>query len=167
LKIVLDAGNGAASTYGAAPLRAAGAAVVLLHAASGRPERQRELRLDRPQEMASRVLAEGAHLGAAFDGDADRAILADEAGWSATATPSSISGDSPEAAGKLQPAKIVATSMSNLGLERALAARGSASCAATWATATWSRPWSGRGSSWGRAVGAHRLLQPVGDGDGC
>ena len=74
-----------------------------------------------PGEMAARVVAEGAHLGAAFDGDADRCILADERGevkdgdailylWALALRDR----------GLLDPPKIVATTMSNLGLERAL-----------------------------------------------
>jgi len=125
LKIVLDAGNGAASTYGAPLFERLGAAVVLLHAAPDGRNVNANCGSTAPQEMASRVLAEGAHLGAAFDGDADRAILADESGvvrdgdailylWATHL----------KRQGKLQPAKIVATSMSNLGLERALAREG-------------------------------------------
>jgi phosphoglucosamine mutase len=75
--------------------------------------------------MAARVAAEGADLGAAFDGDADRCILADERGevrdgdailylWATCLHRS----------GRLVPPRIVATSMSNLGLEKALAAEG-------------------------------------------
>jgi phosphoglucosamine mutase len=78
-----------------------------------------------PGEMAERVVAEGADLGAAFDGDADRCILADERGevrdgdailylWATRL----------HAEGRLVPPAIVATSMSNLGLERALARHG-------------------------------------------
>jgi phosphoglucosamine mutase len=75
--------------------------------------------------MAGRVRAAGADLGAAFDGDADRAILADERG-------AVRDGDAMmylwathlHRAGRLDPPAVVATSMSNLGLERALAREG-------------------------------------------
>jgi phosphoglucosamine mutase len=75
-----------------------------------------------PEELAARVAAGGFDLGLAFDGDADRVVAVDERGavrdgdavlylW-ATAL---------AAAGELEPRAIVVTSMSNLGLERALA----------------------------------------------
>jgi len=125
LKVVLDAGNGAASTYGAPLFERLGAAVVLLHAAPDGRNVNAGCGSTAPQEMAARVLAAGAHLGAAFDGDADSAILADERG-------TVRDGDAIlylwathlQRRGELQPAKIVATSMSNLGLERALAREG-------------------------------------------
>ena len=67
----------------------------------------------------------GAELGIAFDGDADRAVFADETG-------AVRDGDAAlylwathlHARGRLEPPRIVATSMSNLGLERALAEAG-------------------------------------------
>jgi phosphoglucosamine mutase len=125
LKVVLDTGNGAASTYAAPLFERLGAAVVLLHAAPDGRNVNAHCGSTEPQEMAARVLAERAVLGAAFDGDADRAILADETG-------TVRDGDAVlylwathlKRRGELEPAKIVATSMSNLGLERALAREG-------------------------------------------
>ena len=78
-----------------------------------------------PEEMAKAVLATGAHAGIALDGDADRAILCDEKGQI-------IDGDAMLAIlathlkrkGELAASTVVATTMSNLGLERALAAEG-------------------------------------------
>lgn len=66
-----------------------------------------------------------AHLGVAFDGDADRALFVDQNGeffdgdailyaWATTL----------KTQGHLQPSRVVATSMSNLGLERGLAQQG-------------------------------------------
>lgn len=73
--------------------------------------------------LVERVRAGGFDLAFAFDGDADRALLVDERGrphdgdallllWAAELA----------RRGELEPRAIVATSMSNLGLERALAA---------------------------------------------
>ena len=78
-----------------------------------------------PDALAELVAAGGFDLGFAFDGDADRAILVDERG-------TVRDGDAMlylwardlAARGELAPPRIVATSMSNLGLERALAAHG-------------------------------------------
>ena len=75
--------------------------------------------------MCRAVLAYGADLGIALDGDADRLILADEKGQI-------LDGDqlmalvarSWSAAGRLTGGAIVATVMSNLGLERFLAGLG-------------------------------------------
>jgi phosphoglucosamine mutase len=125
LRVVLDTGNGAASTYAGELFERLGAHVTLLHAAPDGRNVNENCGSTAPAEMAARVVAEGADLGAAFDGDADRCILADERGevrdgdailylWATCLHRS----------GRLEPPRIVATSMSNLGLERALAAEG-------------------------------------------
>jgi len=125
LNIVLDTGNGAASSYAGPLFERLGARVTLLHAAPDGRNVNAGCGSTSPGEMAARVIAEGADLGAAFDGDADRCILADERGevrdgdailylW-ATGLRSQ---------GRLEPPRIVATTMSNLGLERALAREG-------------------------------------------
>jgi phosphoglucosamine mutase len=120
-KVVLDAGNGAASFYAGEIFERLGARVTLLHAEPNGRNVNEGCGSTAPDEMAARVVAEGAHLGAAFDGDADRCILADERG-------EVKDGDailylwalSLRDRGLLDPPRIVATTMSNLGLERAL-----------------------------------------------
>lgn len=125
LKVVLDAGNGAASFYAGELFERLGAEVVRLHMAPDGRNVNEGCGSTAPEEMAARVVAEGADLGAAFDGDADRCILADERGavrdgdallylWATRL----------RAEGRLEPPRIVATTMSNLGLERALAREG-------------------------------------------
>jgi phosphoglucosamine mutase len=125
LRVVLDTGNGAASFYARELFERLGAQVTLLHAEPNGRNVNEGCGSTAPAEMAARVAGEGADLGAAFDGDADRCILADERGevrdgdailylWATCLHRS----------GRLQPPRIVATSMSNLGLERALAAEG-------------------------------------------
>jgi len=125
LKIVLDTGNGAAAFSAGDLFTRLGAAVTLLHAAPDGRNVNAGCGSTAPEEMAARVVAEKADLGAAFDGDADRCILADDQGeirdgdailylW-ATAL---------QARGELSPSRIVATTMSNLGLERALLREG-------------------------------------------
>jgi phosphoglucosamine mutase len=125
LRVVLDAGNGAAAGYAGELFERLGARAVLLHATPDGRNVNQGCGSTAPGEMAARVAAEGADLGAAFDGDADRCILADERGqvrdgdailylWATWL----------RSRGKLIPPRIVATSMSNLGLERALAAAG-------------------------------------------
>ncbi|HEV7515759.1 MAG TPA: phosphoglucosamine mutase [Thermoanaerobaculia bacterium] len=125
VRVVLDAGNGAASSYAAPLFERLGATVTLIHALPDGRNVNDRCGSTAPEEMAARVIAASAHLGAAFDGDADRAILADETG-------AVRDGDAVlylwathlKRRGELVPAKIVATSMSNLGLERALAREG-------------------------------------------
>lgn len=125
LRVVLDTGNGAASGYARELFQRLGAGVTLLHAEPDGRNVNEGCGSTAPAEMAARAAAEGADLGAAFDGDADRCILADEKGivrdgdailylWAAFLHRN----------GELEPPRIVATSMSNLGLERALAAEG-------------------------------------------
>ena len=125
LKVVLDAGNGAASAYAGELFERLGARVTRLHTAPTGRNVNEKCGSTEPGEMAARVVAEGADLGAAFDGDADRCILADEKGevkdgdailylWATRL----------RERGQLEPPRIVATTMSNLGLERALAREG-------------------------------------------
>jgi phosphoglucosamine mutase len=125
LRVVLDTGNGAASSYAGELFERLGARAVLLHATPDGRNVNERCGSTSPAGMAARVVAEGADLGAAFDGDADRCVLADEKGevrdgdailylWATCL----------HAGGRLRPPKVVATSMSNLGLERALAAEG-------------------------------------------
>jgi phosphoglucosamine mutase len=125
LRVVLDAGNGAASFYARELFERLGAGVALLHADPNGRNVNEGCGSTAPGEMAARVAAEGADLGAAFDGDADRCILADECG--AVRDGDAILylwATSLKRQGKLHPSRIVATSMSNLGLERGLAAEG-------------------------------------------
>jgi phosphoglucosamine mutase len=80
-----------------------------------------------PEGMAAAVRANGADLGIALDGDADRVIVADETGQV-------VAGDAIMAIvardllrrGLLQQETMVATVMSNVGLERAMGELGGA-----------------------------------------
>ena len=94
-----------------------------------------------PQLLQETVVASGAHIGIALDGDADRLIVVDENGRI-------IDGDQMMALvaldlqrrGELRGGSVVATVMSNLGLERRLRKRASASSAPRSATGTcWRR----------------------------
>jgi phosphoglucosamine mutase len=125
LRVVLDTGNGAASDYAGELFGSLGAQVTLLGAAPDGRNVNLGCGSTSPAGMAAATVAAGAHLGAAFDGDADRCILADERGevrdgdailylWARRL----------HEQGRLVPPAIVATSMSNLGLERALARHG-------------------------------------------
>ena len=74
------------------------------------------------ERLRDAVLAHGADFGVAFDGDADRAIFV--AGSGKTVDGDAVllvSARALKAAGHLPGDTVVATVMSNLGLERALA----------------------------------------------
>lgn len=115
VKIVLDCANGAACHIGPELFRMLGADVV---ATSCEPD-GRNINKDcgalHVESLCRRVVAEGAQFGAAFDGDADRCMLVSAGGRL-------IDGDHCMliAARRMRPRAVVATVMSNLGLQRAL-----------------------------------------------
>lgn len=124
-RLVLDCANGAAYKLGPALFRSLGADVVAIGVyPDGRNINDGcgSLHLEGLQQ---RVVAERARLGVAFDGDADRALFVCESG-------KIVNGDGVllavarylKAQDKLKGNRVVATSMSNLGLERVLVAEG-------------------------------------------
>ncbi len=125
LKIVLDCANGAASELGPSLFRSVGACVIAIHAAPDGKNINDGCGSLHPEAMRQRVVAEKADLGVAFDGDADRAIFS-------TASGRLVDGDGVlylsaralKASDRLHGGKIVGTTMTNLGLERALAREG-------------------------------------------
>jgi phosphoglucosamine mutase len=124
-KIVLDCANGSASYLGPELFARLGAQVVAL---SCHPD-GRNINLNcgalHTESLRQAVLAHGADYGAAFDGDADRCMIFAKTGKLIDGDHALlIAGRRLQAQGKLSgksgtPA-IVATVMSNLGLERAL-----------------------------------------------
>jgi len=125
LRVVLDCANGAAYQLGPELFRALNADVV----ATGVNPDGRNINAGcgslHLEGLQKRVLAERARLGVAFDGDADRALFVSESGHV-------VNGDGVllavarylKAHQLLKDQRVVATSMSNLGLERALAHEG-------------------------------------------
>lgn len=125
LKIVVDCAYGAAYRVAPKVLYELGAEVVPLAVDPDGFNINRDCGATAPQAMQQAVVAHGADFGIALDGDADRAILADEQGQL-------IDGDQVLAliarswldAGKLTGGAVVGTVMSNLGLERFLSELG-------------------------------------------
>jgi phosphoglucosamine mutase len=123
--LAMDCGNGAASLLGPALFRRLGADVKEIFCA---PD-GRNINLDcgalHIERLRDAVLALRADFGVAFDGDADRAIFVAASG-------KTVDGDAVllaaaramKAAGHLPEDTVVATVMSNLGLERALEREG-------------------------------------------
>jgi len=122
LKIVVDAANGAAYHLAADLLWELGADVVRLGCTPNGLNINDGCGSTHPDALAATVLTQGAHLGVALDGDADRLVLVDEAGRA-------VDGDQVigliasrwAREGRLRGGAVAATIMSNLGLERFLA----------------------------------------------
>lgn len=125
LSIVLDCANGAA--YGLAPalFEKLGARVRAINCAPDGRNINRDCGSLHIEGLRREVLEHQADLGVAFDGDADRALFVDEQGQF-------VDGDATlwimaqylAARGELKNGIIVATVMSNIGLEIALRSRG-------------------------------------------
>ena len=122
LRIVVDCAHGAAYRVAPTVLRELGAEVISVGVSPDGFNINRECGSTQPKLLCGEVLAHGADLGIALDGDADRVLLADERGQL-------IDGDQVLALiaevwardGRLRGDGVVATVMSNLGLERFLA----------------------------------------------
>lgn len=124
-RIVLDCANGAAYQLGPELFRALGAEVVAMCVTPDGRNINAGCGSMHLEGLQKRVVAERAALGVAFDGDADRALFVCDEG-------KVVNGDGVllvvarylKAQGSLKSARVVATSMSNLGLERVLAREG-------------------------------------------
>jgi phosphoglucosamine mutase len=125
LKIVVDCAHGAAYRVAPTVLWELGATVVPVGVSPDGFNINRGCGSTVPEHLCAQVVEHDAQLGIALDGDADRLLMADESG-------ELIDGDqilaliarSWAANGKLRGNGIVATIMSNLGLERYLAGLG-------------------------------------------
>jgi phosphoglucosamine mutase len=125
LRLVLDCANGAAYKLGPELFESLGAHVIAIGAEPDGRNINADCGSLHLEALQERVVAERAGLGIAFDGDADRAIFVCRSGRI-------VNGDGVllasarhlKSAGKLKGNRVVATSMSNLGLERVLAREG-------------------------------------------
>jgi phosphoglucosamine mutase len=121
MKIVLDCANGAASKLALQLFRSLGATVVAMNDGPDGRNINANCGSLHPQGMQKRVVEEGAALGVAFDGDADRAIFASASGKLVDGDGVLlVAGRYLKSKGKLKGNVIVGTTMANLGLERAL-----------------------------------------------
>jgi phosphoglucosamine mutase len=125
LTIAIDCANGAAFRVAPTVLEELGAEVVPIAVDPDGENINRGCGALHPEVVAAAVRKNGCDLGIALDGDADRAIFVDERGEVVDGDAiMAICGLEMLAAGTLAKQTIVATVMSNLGLEQALAARG-------------------------------------------
>lgn len=121
LRVVVDCGHGAAVRTAARAFTALGADAELIHVAPDGTNINDGVGSTDTGRLADAVRSSGAHLGVAFDGDADRLIAIDEHG-------SEVDGDrllamfalDLAAHGRLSGDTLVVTVMSNLGLHRAM-----------------------------------------------
>jgi phosphoglucosamine mutase len=125
LRIVVDCANGAAYKVAPAVFSELGAEVVPLSNKPDGTNINEECGALHPKRMQAAVKKHRANLGIAVDGDADRVIIADEHGEEVDGdTIMAIVGRRMLERKELKKKTIVATVMSNIGLERAIAAEG-------------------------------------------
>ncbi|MEX1662549.1 phosphoglucosamine mutase [Thioclava sp. 15-R06ZXC-3] len=125
LKVVVDCANGAAYRAAPAVLWELGCEVIPVGVSPDGRNINENCGSTHTQTCAEAVVAHGADLGISLDGDADRVMIIDETGHVAD-------GDQIMAlfaarwaeSGQLRGGALVATVMSNLGLERFLSGRG-------------------------------------------
>lgn len=125
IKVVVDCANGAAYKVAPLVLEELGAEVVPIGVAPNGENINEGCGSAYPELMCKTVLAQGANLGIALDGDGDRVVMADEKGRL-------INGDRIMAMAALDMKKrgnlardtVVATTMTNMGMELALRGHG-------------------------------------------
>jgi phosphoglucosamine mutase len=119
-KVVIDCANGAASSVAPQLFASLRGTVEVTHASPDGRNINEHCGALHPEIVAAEVKAHGASMGFTFDGDADRALFADEHG-------NVVNGDAVmlacardmHARGELAGDIVVATTMSNMGLEAA------------------------------------------------
>jgi phosphoglucosamine mutase len=125
LRVVLDCANGAMSEVAPAVFTALGADVTVIHAAPDGRNINDHCGATHTASLRDAVVADGATLGLAFDGDGDRVIAVDHLGRV-------VDGDRLIAlaalqlreAGELHHDTVVVTVMSNIGFHRAMETAG-------------------------------------------
>jgi phosphoglucosamine mutase len=125
MHVVLDCANGAASDVAPDVFRGIGARVDVIHAEPDGTNINAGCGSTHPEDLQRAVVDSGAHVGLAFDGDADRVLAVDSGG-------ALVDGDHLMAIcaidmhqeHRLTDATVVVTVMTNLGFRLAMAARG-------------------------------------------
>lgn len=121
IKLALDCSNGASSAFAPYLFQMLGFDVKAIHVSPDGKNINAGCGSLHPEGLVRVVMENGAELGVAYDGDADRAIWVDERGRI-------LNGDHTlfvqcrymKETGRLKSENIVATTMSNMGLEKAL-----------------------------------------------
>jgi phosphoglucosamine mutase len=125
LKIVVDCANGAAYQVAPSAMWELGAEVIAVGVTPNGTNINDRCGSTSLGLVSETVVASGAHIGIALDGDADRLIVVDEQGQTVDGDQiMALIGTQLQAQGKLRGGGVVATVMSNLGLERFLQGHG-------------------------------------------
>jgi phosphoglucosamine mutase len=125
LKVVIDCANGAAYHVAPEALWELGAEVVPVGVIPNGLNINEDCGSTKPQLLQETVVASGADIGIALDGDADRLIVVDEQGHIIDGDQlMALIGLGLQRRGELKGGAVVATVMSNLGLERKLGENG-------------------------------------------
>lgn len=125
MRIVVDAAHGATGYTTPALLRRLGAEVIEMNTDADGRSINKDCGSTHPAAVGARVVAEGADMGVAHDGDGDRVIMVDRKGRR-------VSGDvmlyilavGLASENRLSRRTVVGTVLTNLGLERALKSQG-------------------------------------------
>jgi phosphoglucosamine mutase len=167
LRVLMDAGNGAAFRLGPVAFERAGARIEAIHARPDGRNINAGCGALHPESMATATRELGAAMGVAYDGDADRSIFADEKGrvldgddilW--------IVASDWKRKGLLAPGGVVGTVMSNYGLESALEREGIPFVRAAVGDRNVARLMEERHADLGGETSGHVILasSPAGDG---
>jgi phosphoglucosamine mutase len=120
-RIVIDCANGAASSVAPQLFADLGGEVIITHASPDGRNINEACGALHPEIVAAQVKHHKASMGITFDGDADRALFADENGHVVNGDAVLLlAGRDLQARGLLTNSTVVATTMSNMGLEAAL-----------------------------------------------
>ena len=121
LRIVVDSANGAAYRTAPAVFHELGAEVIAIGTSPNGMNINESCGSLHPETMCKKVVATGADFGVALDGDADRIIMCDEKGEIVDGdTILAINAQHMKEEGTLRNNGVVATVMSNLGLDFAM-----------------------------------------------
>lgn len=120
LKVVVDVANGATYRVAPAVFSELGAEVTVIHNTPNGLNINHRCGSQHTEALRHAVVAEGAHVGLAFDGDGDRLIAVDEKGRQVTGDQILLAcALMLKAESRLANDLVVSTVMSNLGLRRA------------------------------------------------
>jgi len=123
--VALDCANGATHRIAPKVFRRLGAKVIVLNARPDGCNINRRSGALHPEALQKKIVAAGAHVGLAFDGDGDRLIAVDERGAVRDGDHIlAILGRHAAHSGRLKGGVVVTTVMANLGLDRALQSAG-------------------------------------------
>ena len=129
LKVVYDGAHGAASYVGPTILRQLGAEVIAINVEPNGTNINDNAGSTHLEGLQAAVLREGAHVGIANDGDADRCLMVDEKGQVLDGDQIMLlCGLHLQEQGKLKDNMIVGTVMSNIGFHKAAEELGMKTC---------------------------------------